>query len=81
MDKIVDFKVNKSRRNRYDKYGENLYKVRWHGSGPEEDKWGPTHHFPRSKIITFYRKREQLIPSDINNAVNGLNGSPGRPEK
>ena len=71
MDEIVDFKVNKSRRNRYAKYGENLYKFRWYGLGSEEETWEPTHHFPRSNIITFYRKRKQLISSDIKNTVNG----------
>ena len=71
IDDIVDWKINKSRRNRYVKYGENLYKVRWHGFGPEEDTWEPTHHLPRSKIIMFYRKPKQPIPSDINSAVNG----------
>ena len=58
IDDIVDWKINKSRRNRYVKYGENLYKVLWHGFGPEEDTWELTHHLPRSKIITFYRKRK-----------------------
>ena len=71
MDEIVDLKVNKSRRDRYAKYGENLYKVLWHGFGPEEDTWEPTNQFPRSKIVTFYRKRKQPIPSDINKAING----------
>ena len=53
MDEIVDFKVNKSRRNRYAKYGENLYKVRWHGFGPEEDTWEPTHHFREARSLRF----------------------------
>ena len=44
MDEIVDIKVNKSIRIRYAEYVENLYKVRWHGFGPEEDTWKPTHH-------------------------------------
>ena len=71
MNEIFDFKVKKSRRNRYAKYGQNLYKVLWHGFVPEEDTWEPTHHLQRSKIIKFYQKRKQPIPSDINNAVNG----------
>ena len=37
IDDIVYWKINKSRRNRYVKYVENLYKVRWHGFGQEED--------------------------------------------
>ena len=62
MDEIVDFKVNKFRRNRYAKYGENLYKVRWHSFGPEEHTWEPTHHLKGSQILTIYRKRKQPIP-------------------
>ena len=71
MDEIVYFEVNQSIRNRYAKYGKNLYMVRWHGFGPEEDTWEPTHHLPRRKIITSHLKLEQPIPSNINNAVNG----------
>ena len=39
IDDIGDWKLNKSRRKIYVKYGANLHKIRSHGFGPEEDKW------------------------------------------
>ena len=56
MDSIVDDKVNKSRRHRYAKYGETLYRVRWYDCGPEEDTWEPIRHLPRSKVLSYCRR-------------------------
>ena len=71
IDEIVDTRVNKSRRNRYAKPGETLYRVRWYGYEPDDDTWEPTKHLPRSKILAFCKKKGLPIPSDIDTAMNG----------
>ena len=71
MDSIVDDKVNKSRRHRYAKYGETLYRVRWYDCGPEEDTWEPIRHLPRSKVLSYFRRKKRSIPTDIHKANDG----------
>ena len=54
MNEIVEIKVNQLRRKRYVNYGEHIYKVKWHGFGPEEDIWEPPQNLPHSKIFSIY---------------------------
>ena len=80
MDLIVDINAKKSRRNRYAKYGKNLYKIRCHRFVPEKDMCEPMHHFPRSKIIDFYQKQKQLIPSEIESTYGKLRQTGNAPK-
>ena len=71
IETIVDHEVNRSRRNRYAKYGDTLYKVRWHGYQPDDDTWEPTKHLPRSHISRYYARRKEPVPPDIDDAMVG----------
>lgn len=71
IENIVDYKINISRMHRYGKAGEPLYFVRWYGYNIDDDKWKPTRHLPRSKLLSYYRKNKILIPDSINRAEYG----------
>lgn len=71
MDSIVDHKINKSRRHRYAKHGERLYRVRWYDCGPDEDTWEPIRHLPRGKVLSYCKKKNVPIPEDIDKADDG----------
>ena len=71
IDKIVDQKINRNKRNRYAKVGEPLYRVRWYGFQEDDDTWEPTKHLPRSKIVSYYKAKKQPIPTNIDQADDG----------
>ena len=69
--KIIDHKINRSRRHRYAKAGEPLYRVRWYGFNEEYDTWEPTKHLPRSKIVSYHNAKKQPLPTNIDQADDG----------
>ena len=71
IDKIVNHKINRSRRHRYAKAGEPLYLVRWYGFEEEDDTWEPTKHLPRSKIVSYYRAKKTEILESVEQANDG----------
>ena len=71
IDSIVAHKVNKSRRHRFAKHGENLYQVRWYGFNANDDTWEPVKHLPRSKVLTYFRQKGLEAPRNINDAIDG----------
>ena len=71
IDSIVSHKVNKSRRHRYAKQGENLYRVRWYGFDSDDDTWEPIKHLPRSKVLSYCSRMGFETPKNINDAVDG----------
>lgn len=69
--KTVDHNINKSRRHRYAKVGEPLYKVCWYDFEEEEYTWRPTRYLPQIKIMSYYRKHKLSVPDTIEQAVDG----------
>ena len=71
IDKIVEHQVNKSRRHRYAKHGETLYRVRWHGFDIEDDTWEPVKHLPRSKVLTYCKAKGLEPPPNLGDSIDG----------
>ena len=71
IDDIISHMVNKSRRHQYANKGETLYRVRWYGFEADDDTWEPIKHLPRSKVLSYFRRKDLEIPEDINKAIDG----------
>ena len=71
IDDIISHMVNKSRRHQYANKGETLYRVRWYGFEADDDTWEPIKHLPRSKVLSYFRRKDLEIPEDIDKAING----------
>lgn len=65
IDKIVDHRINRSRRHRYARAGEPLYRARWYGFHSEDETWEPTKHLPRIKILAYYLNNKLSILGSI----------------
>lgn len=61
IDSIANPKSNNFRWNHYGKNGESLYRVRWYGLKSDEDTWGPISDLPRSKVLSFCKRRKISI--------------------
>lgn len=57
------------------KSGETLYRVRWYGFEHDDDTWEPIDHFSIQKLLSYYRRRRLVLPSDIDRAKTGSNRS------
>ena len=71
IDRIVTHKVNKSARHRFAKKGDALYKISWYGYGEGDDTWEPIQHLPRSKVLSYVKKKKMSVPNNIDQAIDG----------
>lgn len=71
IEKIVDYKINRSWWNRYAKVGNPLYKARWYDYHEDDDTWESKKHLLRSKILSYYREKKLRIPHNIEQADEG----------
>lgn len=53
------------------KAGENPYHVRWYGYEPMGDMWEPIIKFPRGKVLSYYHRRSEKLPTDIDRTKTG----------
>ena len=51
--------------------GKLLYQVRWFGYSPREDTMEPIYHIPRSRVLSYIRRRRLALPRDIDDAMLG----------
>lgn len=70
IDSIVEHKTNKSRRHRYLKYSENLYRMRWYGFKSDEDTNELIKKLPRMKVLRYCKRKKIAIRDDIGKANN-----------
>lgn len=59
--KTVDQESNNVRPHRYAKAGKPFYKVCRYDLDEVDDTWEPTRHFPRRKILSYYRKHQVWV--------------------
>ena len=71
VEKVVDNKRNRSRKYRYAKYGETLFRVIWYGYAASADTWEPIRHLPRSKVISYFKRRKIPLPDNLDDAIDG----------
>ena len=62
IDSIVAHKVNKSRRHRFAKKGETLFRIRWYGYESDDDTWEPIQYLPWSKKLSHCKKIWDCCP-------------------
>ena len=67
--KIVNHKRNRSREHQYAKYGETLFRIRWYGYAASADT--PIRHIPRSKVISYSKRRKIPLPDNLDDAIDG----------
>lgn len=68
INSILDHNINRSRRDRYLKYGENLYWVLRYGFKRNKDMWELIKHLARLKVLIYSERKIIAIPDDINTA-------------
>lgn len=61
----VDCKINKSRLNRFVKYGDNQYQVRCYGLKIDEDTREPVKQLSRTQVLSYCKLKKIVIPGDI----------------
>ena len=71
IEKVVDHKRNRSRKHRYAKYGETLFRVRWYGYAESADTWEPIINLPRSKVIGYFKRKKIPLPDNLDDAIDG----------
>ena len=71
MDKIVNHRINKSKKHRYAEVGEQLYRIRWYNLGPADDTWEPISHIPRSKVLSYHRRKNLALPDNLDESIDG----------
>ena len=71
IDKVVDHIINEDEGHPHAKHGDMLYKVRWFGYTPEDDTFEPVHHLPRSQVLSYHRRKQMPVPSNIAKAMLG----------
>ena len=71
IEKFVNHKRNLSRKHRFAKYGETLFRVRWYGYAASADTWEPIRHLPRSKVIGYFKRRKIPLPDNLDDAIDG----------
>ena len=71
IEKVVNHKRNWSREHQYAKYGETLFRIRWYGYAASADTWEPIRHLPRSKVISYFKRRKIPLPDNLDNANDG----------
>ena len=71
MDKIVSHRTNKSKKHRHAEVGDLLYRIRWYDFGPSDDTWEPIAHIPRSKVLSYHRKKKLPLPDNLDDSIDG----------
>ena len=62
VDKIVDHGYRD---------GELVLKVEWYGYAGEDTTWGPIEQLPRSAVVTYFRRKIQPLPPQVERARPG----------
>ena len=71
MEKIFNHDVNEDESHPHAKVGEILYRIRWYGYEAKDDTLEPINHLPRSKLLSYYRRRKLPLPTDLHRAMLG----------
>ena len=71
IDKIIDHGENDDENHEYAKVGQTLYRVRWYGYTAKDDTWEPVDHLPRSKVLSYCRRRRLEMPGNIDDSMTG----------
>ncbi len=71
MERIISHLINGDEEHPHAKKGERLYRIRWYGYTSKDDTYEPIQHLPRSKVISYYRRKKAKIPPDIDRTMVG----------
>lgn len=71
MEKVISHRTNKSKKHRHAEVGKLLYRIRWYDFGPSDDTWEPVAHIPRSKILSYHKRKGIPLPPDLDDSIDG----------
>ena len=71
IDRIISHEQNNDAEHPHAAIDETLYRVRWYGYQAADDTWEPITHLPRSKVISYHKRKRLAIPDDIQRSMTG----------
>ena len=71
IDRIISHEQNNDAEHPHAAFDETLYRVRWYGYQAADDTWEPITHLPRSKVISYHKRKRLAIPDDIQRSMTG----------